>query len=333
MSAPVIANDVANRSDQRVCARLGWHGRTFPAGMLLRIAIPPSMRVHHAERCRRVLSSPLPLLECRSRVPSECSTRDWEGVFRRWQTIGGVATRCSLQYLKCVVRKGRIRLDTLSKEFFEQLEASLRKYVDGGVLHMDLAVAWKACGLLAGAGRLRAALVDLQLNVVSLDAELRAIGDRINPRSSGSGAWSSSAAFSNRMQLFSEATSYVMRYRAIWDKLMGIVVLLAEPKSYDSFCNTRSRKAKFHSILVAKGGKWKQYAEEVRANVSIFDDLFRTAEAHGTGLIRKLVFLPQDAQQEAFQNLFWAYNSLNSQLLRLKTVFDGMNASNKPITG
>src|SRR5262245_30356055 len=121
---------------------------------------------------------------------------------------------------------GATPLDMTSKEFFDDLDASLRQNPKGCVLHIDLSRAWVVCGKLKEPGRLRAALLDLQLHSVVMNIELLAISQAIHSSSPAAGDWKDSASFSVRLQLFQHATSFVMRYRAAWDKLMGIFLLL-----------------------------------------------------------------------------------------------------------
>jgi hypothetical protein len=121
--------------------------------------------------------------------------------------------------------------------------------------------------------------------------------------------------------LFGDSTAFVLRYRAIWDKLMGVVLLLLEPENYQKYCKSKSRKKYFCDLLKKKGGQWPIYAQGVSDTIETFDSRFRTAEAHGSGKLKKLIFNHFSADSNPLEDLFWATTSLNDQMIAFKKIF------------
>ncbi len=125
-----------------------------------------------------------------------------------------------------------------------------------------------------------------------------------------------------RLDLFGVASSFVLRYRALWDKLMGVIVLIICPDMNEDYVSSNSKKKQFTKILKQKGGKWPLYALGVSEAISEFDNRFRTAEAHGAGKIRKLFFQRATEDTAPLIDLLWATNTLNTQMLAIKRIFD-----------
>ena len=83
-----------------------------------------------------------------------------------------------------------------------------------------------------------------------------------------------------------------LRYRAFYDKFMGILVLALCPDDYDSFIKADSRKKEFGKKMV--GHLDSSSIKSLIASISHLDDTFRTPEVHQTGRMRKWVLSSQD---------------------------------------
>jgi hypothetical protein len=59
----------------------------------------------------------------------------------------------------------------------------------------------------------------------------------------GGSVLDSEAKFFGKMDIHRFNTAYVLRYRALWDKLMGLMILIFVPNEYDLFAG-----AQFSSI-------------------------------------------------------------------------------------
>jgi len=216
-----------------------------------------------------------------------------------------------------------VKFDTL--ESVRQLDEGLRK-IDGiGPLHINLGQVWKVCTMRLHGEQLFPLVFDMQLHVVSLNIEMKSIAKRINSdirESNVTDCLTNNVELEKRLDLFGDTTAFVLRYRAIWDKLMGAVILLVDPEEYQKFVKSRSRKKNFVKLLNERGGKWSLYAQGVSEVIETFDSLFRTAEAYGSGKLRKLVFDQISIDNNPLLDLFWANNSLNDQLLAFQKIFE-----------
>ena len=170
-----------------------------------------------------------------------------------------------------------------------------------------------------------ARVVDLQLQVAALAVDLGEIGksansDLRNPSRVSRDYLNDEEAFSERLALFRAMSGFVLRYRAIWDKIMGTHVLILDPEGYDRFKSTRSRRRAFVRFMAKRGSSLSTVADDLAEVISEFDRKFRTEEAHGTGASSRLAFEPfRDGHP--VEDLFWAWNELNRHLLALAEIF------------
>ena len=187
-------------------------------------------------------------------------------------------------------------------------------------------------------GKLLAAVVDLELTYLFMQRDSHAAAGVWNTVFSPAKSQPTSVldrfdTFSGKVDILYNFTSFSMRCRSFWDKLMGILFLMYDSDNYERFLKARSRKGffdrkarswqtvsphirqclikEYHNILslAAKrgipdhgmGNSSSSILGEVmpvfpQQLVRIIDSLdeIRTAEAHGTGALRKwsLAMLP-----------------------------------------
>ena len=150
------------------------------------------------------------------------------------------------------------------------------------------------CMAIEQGGRLFAALFDLKITVAFrfIDS-LKAApdGDSMNRRDDID-ILSNPVLFKKKMKMLHENIDLVMRYRAFYDKFMGVLVLAFCPDEYDSFVKADSRKKEF-------GKKMTDHLDpceikSLNASISHLDDTFRTPEVHQTGRMRKWVLSSRD---------------------------------------
>lgn len=155
--------------------------------------------------------------------------------------------------------------------------------------------AWSdKCMILPKGGRLFAALFDLKITVAFLFIDsIKAApdGDSINRRDDID-ILSNPVLFKKKLKMLHENIDLVMRYRAFYDKFMGILVLAFCPDEYDSFVKADSRKKEFGKRMV--GHLDSSDIKSLNASISRLDDTFRTPEVHQTGRMRKWVLSSQD---------------------------------------
>jgi hypothetical protein len=195
-------------------------------------------------------------------------------------------------------------------------------------------------------GRIFSSLVDLRFNVTALEHELGRIGRIVNEqrqkRSANPGPLlGNEELFLERLALLEANTAYILRYRAILDKIMAIMVLLVAPLEYDNFMGARSRRRSFVKIAERSSQLSSQLVEHVVETIDAFDSKYRTAEAHGTGSARFWTFLDEEDDDDAEgpqTDMFWAWNSLHPLLTLLGRAFEPgfetrMNPSEKKPKG
>lgn len=159
------------------------------------------------------------------------------------------------------------------------------------------------------------ALFDLKLNYMLLWSDFYSVGTIWNQYFSkgkleGGSVLDSQAKFSGKMEIHRFNTSFIFRFRALWDKLMGFFVLWRVPDQYNDFCSSKSKKKKFNQLATHYDCLPNKVLFEIKKiqeadltttttesqNMSIkdmlvrFDNQFRTPEAHGTGRLRKYSF-------------------------------------------
>jgi hypothetical protein len=134
------------------------------------------------------------------------------------------------------------------------------------------------------------------------------------------------------------ASNVAHRVRAMWDKLMGLTVLLNWPDKYDKFCNSKSRLSAYKKIaeswripdktlLNAASEQLKEYehwnsywAEEISKItrcIEFISNEYRTAAAHFVGRIWKWAFEIQRDEEDPFVELLNSTNDLRDRFLQI----------------
>ena len=164
--------------------------------------------------------------------------------------------------------------------------------------------------------------------------------------------------FSGKMDILCSFNSFAFRCRSFWDKYLGILILLYEEDKYDQYYKARSRKRAFRKIAAG----WGEISSHIRISLArtvnmlnnrdgsrttqrkVMEkegiafpspfietflelieslDIIRTAEAHGTGMLRKwsLSTLPLDRSRDF--GLINHWNMANNFMKALqKTLLD-----------
>ncbi|WP_305838165.1 hypothetical protein [Photobacterium leiognathi] len=171
-------------------------------------------------------------------------------------------------------------------------------------------------------GRVFTAYLDIVLNCYLIHIDLMKVGATWNDKFSkgkleGGSVLDSQAKFFGKMDLHRNFTSYVFRYRAIWDKIMGLSVLLQVPDEYDSYHSSKSKKKAFRKraekMAVVPAGDIKDF----EGLLTEFDKTFRTPEAHGTGSIWKYNFTMESLSDTALVELIGYWNFLLGEIKNL----------------
>lgn len=142
--------------------------------------------------------------------------------------------------------------------------------------------------------------------------------------------------FSGKMEILNALSALSFRVRAFWDKYMGILFLLYEWSKYEKFVRAKSRKKyfvnnaedwpeislHFRKCLTNVVRTWLIHSEQreaareidklnfivdfpdpflkIMGDLIVMTDAIRTAEAHGTGILRKwsLANVPIDRSRD-----------------------------------
>jgi hypothetical protein len=141
-------------------------------------------------------------------------------------------------------------------------------------------------------GRLFTALLDLKLNFVMLDIDMTNAGGIWNQKFSkgkyeGGTVLDSQDKFDAKIEIQYHHANFVPRYRASWDKIMGIIILIYSPDDYNKFRRAKSRKKEFEKLCKEIPQISEESIKSIIETISNFDQNFRTPEVHGTGVLRK----------------------------------------------
>ena len=210
---------------------------------------------------------------------------------------------------------------------FQELLDKYTDSINGSSLrHVDLVKAHEWCQHRNDGGKVFAALLDVQINFVLLWCDMLKFGKNINiilhkdtptPKS----ILEDENVFIEKMDIHRYSSSFVLRYRALWDKVMGLLVLLLVPNDYEKFQKAKSRKKMFRKIALGSGSIPDNYVTSIESAIEDFDRIFRTAEAHGTGSLRKWTLTMEKFTENPQSQLFGYWNLINDTVVVLGGVF------------
>jgi len=173
---------------------------------------------------------------------------------------------------------------------------------------------WVVFHQFKNGGRPFSALLDLRLAVFALQCELMEIRNEVSAESRREAAGEPPDPQA-RLKLFRINSSYILRTRAILDKVMGFVVMTAHPEEYDSFRRKkRSRKKAFEKLSASRTQAIGPLSTYLGGFIDLFDRSYRTAEAHDTGSVRTWVFGKIGGFDGPQADMFSAWNSLHPLL-------------------
>ncbi|MFN2454700.1 MAG: hypothetical protein ABR577_10825 [Pyrinomonadaceae bacterium] len=209
--------------------------------------------------------------------------------------------------------------------------------------HISLVNAYDKLQERKDGGRVFTALLDLQINYILLardHTDMLAIMNTYFPtifkilddgsikyKSEGSSVFDSEENFFGKMEVQRYSTTFVLKYRALFDKIMGFIILMFAPAEYETFFRARRKKNSFVKIV----GKMPQVPQELVAQIEKlltgFDDTFRTPEAHGTGVLRKWVFLMDSHWTNPQGELMDYWNFLVNLIVNIGKLFRNIESN------
>jgi len=175
--------------------------------------------------------------------------------------------------------------------------------------YLSLANCWERIQGHAQAGRLFTAVFDIKLTFVLLNYDAVEIASaysiiKKDTAEKESIVGQSTDTFFARVNLHRSANAYILRYRAMFDKLMGLMVLMHSPEDYQTFLKAKSRRKEFKRIAYKHPHIFPPDSiENLFKSITIFDNGYRTSEAHHSGKLRKYSFSFDPKEAEYFGKL------------------------------
>lgn len=97
-------------------------------------------------------------------------------------------------------------------------------------------------------------------------------------------------AFEGKLCYHRYLSSFVLKYRALWDKIMGLHFLVFAFGKYQDFIRAPKKKKMFLKEFEGHPLVAQEVVDYVNNDLTSFDENYRTHEAHGTGKLRKFAF-------------------------------------------
>lgn len=203
-----------------------------------------------------------------------------------------------------------------NREEVTSFEAMLNQHVETEThlsFHsLNLALAFDYCMELEENGaKLFAALLDLKITIAFLFIDGIKYAPDFNAlnRKDGANVLKDEALFNKKIKMLHHNIDLAIRYRAFYDKFMGIVIMLQNPSQYDKFLTKskkESSKAKFKKMT--KGLLDDVSIDTLIKQVTYLDENYRTPEVHQTGSMRTWVLTSQDLFLDKQLNLMNYFN-------------------------
>jgi len=193
--------------------------------------------------------------------------------------------------------------------------------------HIPLLKAWDQLHQRVDGPRVFTALLDIYINLHMLYLDLTSLSSTWNTDFSkgkleGGSILDSNNKFFGKMDIHRFGSAFILRYRAIWDKIMGFFILFFSPEDYDKFYKSDSKKKAFEKAAHNIQYLSPESVSALVAALKAFDDVFRTPEAHGTGTLRKWSLTMAGFEGNPMLELTGYWNYLNQALLALGKLFD-----------
>lgn len=206
--------------------------------------------------------------------------------------------------------------------FEEFLHAYEKEHYHFAVEHLSLVGFFDALQGHPDGGRIFVAILDIKISLSILWGDIHEVGAAWNKNFSkgkmeGGTISDSFEKFSGKMDVHRFSSAFILHYRALWDKIMGLFILFYVPNQYNSFCRAKSRQKRFLSLASHIPQIGRNAASEICNVVEQFDKLFRTPEAHGTGTLRKWSFLMEPMNKNPHGDLFGYWNYMNKTITSL----------------
>lgn len=218
-----------------------------------------------------------------------------------------------------------------TREDVEYFERSFYAYLEtnGGfaIQHISLLRTYDALQCNPQGGRIFSAVLDISINLGLIWCDLTEMGRCLNKIIQESDANTNQikfidGSFDLRMKLHRHTSAYIYRYRSLWDKIMGLLVLVLAHNEYEKFSKAQSKKKAFAKIGKSYTLLPSKTVEDIQSILQKFDDKFRTGEVHGTGSLRKVSFIWAEIEKSHQTEFIEYWNLLNHVAHIIGGLFD-----------
>ena len=214
-----------------------------------------------------------------------------------------------------------IRTAKEAEKFDDHLDKFQERRNAPPISHISLKTVFLALQGIESRQRLFTYMLELKLQWALINCDLCKIID-LQCQASPQDPLHDVDTFCNRTELLKANSDFIFRYRAMWDKVMAVIVLLFNGKEFQRFEKSKSKKKAFRKILADVKAVPKNTVDYIMSTTEDFDSQYRTKESHGSGSTRKWSY---DCDNTPFSNqgkMFWANNALNSIMLELGKMFN-----------
>lgn len=199
--------------------------------------------------------------------------------------------------------------------FNERLRDYMSQYTTSPFDCPNILTAFDYCMTLGKeGGRLFAAILDLKLTASMLFEDTNTVGVSINRQSRilESDVLENQDYFDSKFRLLHANIDMIVRCRAIYDKFMGVIVLMTCPEKYDIFLGEDSRKSAFKKYM--SNTLSEAFLKDLETEIRGIDESYRTAEVHQAGSMRTWVFLDEAPFNEKQIGIVACWNRLSGRL-------------------
>ncbi len=196
-----------------------------------------------------------------------------------------------------------------------RFEALMKSYQRFPLNHISLTDAYKRFQNRPDHKKIFTAVFDLMINFQFLFDEFALAhgiyGDYLAHLPTDATLFDSQLIFNKKMDMLRNISSFVFRYRAVWDKFMGVNVLIFAPKEYEAFISARRKLKTFKKLALKHRFLTEKDITTIEHLVNSFSNNFRTSEIHGAGILRKYILSMDSMIKNPQLQLIYYWNSLN----------------------
>ncbi|MCC9168960.1 hypothetical protein [Pontibacter harenae] len=173
------------------------------------------------------------------------------------------------------------------------------------------------------------ALVDLKINFALLLLDSFFSGAHWNEQNSmklsvNESILDNPTLFNSRLEIHRHNANYIPRYRAMWDKIMGVLLLISSEELYNKYNSSKSRKKAFRNLSQGVSFLDKGFVDQILEHIQKFDDNFRTPEVHRFGSLRKYSFMQNPFDKIEYAELRGSWNYIITILAEIDRIIDAI---------